>query len=48
MTDKPETKDNLEEILRKKRDEETETEKREAEKHREAYLRRTGRTEMKP
>lgn len=38
-----ETKDNLEEILKKKREQEEEAEKREAER-----LRRTGRKEMKP
>lgn len=43
-----ETKDNLEEILKKKREAEEEREKREAERQREAYLRRTGRSEMKP
>ena len=48
MTEKTEIKDNLEEILQKKREEEAEKEKRETEKLRDAYLRRTGRTEMKP
>jgi hypothetical protein len=48
MTEKTEVKDNLEMILQKKRGEEAEQEKLKAERLRDAYLRRTGRSEMKP
>lgn len=43
-----ELKDNFEEIMRKKREAEEEIEKRKVEQLREAYLRRTGRREVKP
>ena len=42
------TKDNLSQILERKRQEEEEKAKKEAEKLRQAYMIRTGRSEMKP
>jgi hypothetical protein len=48
MAEEKETHDNLEAILKKKREAEDAAEKQRAEQLQQAYLKRTGRTEMKP